>query len=149
MNRKRIKSGFTLIEILIVVIILGILAAIVVPQVSTASNDARATSVRSQLQKIRSQIEVFKLNHAGSPPQTAGMWNLLLSQSSTLETAVATPVGTSFGPYLQVLPQNPLNNLTAISTADPDINAGWYYTCDATGYEIRARNKDGSVNFEY
>ena len=50
------KSAFTLVEILIVVIILGILAAIVIPQFTQASNDARTNSMRSDLQTVRSQI---------------------------------------------------------------------------------------------
>ena len=57
------KSGFTLVEILIVVIILGILAAIVIPQFTNASQDARESSVVSQLQTLRSQVELYKLQH--------------------------------------------------------------------------------------
>jgi len=44
---KRNSRGFTLVEILIVVIILGILAAIVIPQFSSASNDARRSNVQT------------------------------------------------------------------------------------------------------
>ena len=49
------NKGFTLVEILIVVIILGILAAIVIPQFTQASNDARESSLSSELQTVRSQ----------------------------------------------------------------------------------------------
>ncbi len=61
--RKHRNSGFTLVEILIVVIILGILAAIVIPQFTNASQDARRNSLMSQLQTVRSQIELYKLQH--------------------------------------------------------------------------------------
>ena len=54
--RRTNKGGFTLVEILIVVIILGILAAIVIPQFTNASQDARKSSLSSQLQTVRSQI---------------------------------------------------------------------------------------------
>jgi type II secretion system protein G len=135
---RHARTAFTLVEILIVVIILGILATIVIPQVSTASSDARMTSTRSTLQKVRAQIEVFKLEHAGCPPQTTGLWTLMLSQSSTAETAVANPVGTKFGPYLQAVPHCGFNDLSSVSTAATDLNAGWYYTCDTTSYELRA-----------
>ncbi len=65
---KRNARGFTLVEILIVVIILGILAAIVIPQFTNASSDARNSSVASTLQTMRSQIELFKIQHADTPP---------------------------------------------------------------------------------
>src|SRR3954447_18643882 len=74
MYRTR-KSGFTLVEILIVVIILGILAAIVIPQFTNASQDARKNSLTSQLQTIRSQVELYKLQHLDKTPtglSTAG-----------------------------------------------------------------------------
>ncbi|MEM9111640.1 MAG: prepilin-type N-terminal cleavage/methylation domain-containing protein, partial [Planctomycetota bacterium] len=50
-----VRKGFTLVEILIVVVILGILAAIVIPQFTNASEAAKASSVLSQLQTLRSQ----------------------------------------------------------------------------------------------
>ena len=61
------KSGFTLVEILIVVIILGILAAIVIPQFTNASQDARKSSLTSQLQTIRSQLSLAGLQHLDQP----------------------------------------------------------------------------------
>src|SRR5438105_15431211 len=70
MNVRRTKKqgGFTLVEILIVVIILGILAAIVIPQFTSASQDARKNSLASQLQTLRSQIELYKLQHLDNLP---------------------------------------------------------------------------------
>lgn len=146
---QRPRNGFTLVEILIVVILLGILASMVVPQVSTASEDSRLTSIRSTLQKTRGQIELFKLEHNGVPPQTVAMWNALLSRTSTTETNVATPTGTNFGPYLQVIPRNSWNDMTGVSSAAVDTAAGWYYTCTSDTFELRVRNKDGSANYDY
>jgi len=67
-RRNRGQRGFTLIEILIVVVILGILAAIVIPQFTSASQEASMSSAKSQLQSVRSQIELFRVKNSGENP---------------------------------------------------------------------------------
>ena len=68
LSQQRRRRGFTLIEILIVVVILGILAAIVIPQFTNAAQDASASSARSQLQTMRSQIELYRIQNNGQIP---------------------------------------------------------------------------------
>ncbi len=70
--QRHARNGFTLIELLIVVVILGILAAIVVPQFSNASDSAVKSSLKSQLQTISSQMELYRVQHQGSYPVLAG-----------------------------------------------------------------------------
>ncbi len=70
---KRCGSrGFTLIEILIVVVILGILAAIIIPQFASAQSAARATAMRSQLGTVRSQIAAWQVQNGGQIPGGPG-----------------------------------------------------------------------------
>jgi general secretion pathway protein G len=64
---RRIRTGFTLIEILIVVVILGILAAVVIPQFTNAADDASVASARTQLQTMRSQIELYRAQNGSYP----------------------------------------------------------------------------------
>jgi len=152
--KRRISRGFTLIEILIVVIILGILAAIVIPQFTNASSQAKVSSVQSTLQTVRSQLELFKLNHSDSPPNTvAGLWDLLDTISTTGDTTA--PVGTettltsgTFGPYVQQAPVNPLNGYsTVVSTAGA--TAGWVYTYSNNQYTIYATDTTGTGTLTY
>jgi general secretion pathway protein G len=66
--RTHRAKGFTLVEILIVVVILGILAAIVVPQFTSASQDAVKGALRSQIQTITAQTELYRVQNFGQLP---------------------------------------------------------------------------------
>jgi len=62
------KAGFTLIEILIVVIVLGVLAAIVAPQFTSASETARELTLRSDVLMVRNQLEHYRVQHGDQYP---------------------------------------------------------------------------------
>jgi general secretion pathway protein G len=102
------KSGFTLVEILIVVIILGILAAIVVPQFTDASTQAKVSSIKTDLQTVRSQVQLYKSQHNNGtlPGATTGV---TFTQAMTGKTNADGTASTSgaYGPYLQAIPANP------------------------------------------
>lgn len=119
--RKRLASGFTLVEILIVVVILGILAAIVVPQFTNASQTAKASSLLSQLQSIRSQLELYQVQHnAVYPDLTTWGW----SQMTETTDIDGSTNGSDFGPYLQKAPVNSFTNGKHVTT---DISGDWKY----------------------
>ncbi len=67
-TRRPRPTGFTLIEILIVVVILGILAAVIIPQFTNASEDASVSTARMQWQTMRSQIELYRAQSGGGIP---------------------------------------------------------------------------------
>ena len=92
---KRLRHGFTLVEILIVVIILGILAAIVVPNMSQATEDAAEQTTLHELYKLRRAVEVYQTRNDNSiPPVVAGdgTWG---------------PIVAANGAYLRSAPNNP------------------------------------------
>jgi general secretion pathway protein G len=132
-RRRTQRGAFTLVEILIVVIILGILAAIVIPQFTNASQDARKNSLTSQLQTIRSQLELYKLQHldqlppalvaAGGAGSSPACWAEMAAKTNADHTTTGTP---QFGPYLQAAPMNPLNNTSdvAVVSGTTDYGAG-------------------------
>jgi general secretion pathway protein G len=102
---KSKRSGFTLVEILIVVVILGILAAIVIPQFTEASTEAKLSALCTDLQTLRSQIELYKIQHNDIPPSAASF-----VAQMTAQTDVYGAPGTDYGPYLQKIAVNQFNN---------------------------------------
>lgn len=128
-------------EILIVVVILGILAAIVIPQFTSASTEAKESALVSDLQSVRSQIELYKIHHNDNLPGVAngshvdngggGLGFIIAMTSKTNQDGV---VGTSsthrYGPYMQRIPVNPFNDSNDVDVGGTlgDDSAGWYFT---------------------
>ena len=127
-QKMKAKSGFTLVEILIVVVILGILAAIVIPQFTDASTEAKLSSLCTDLQTVRGQIELYKIQHNDIPPSFAAF-----VAQMTAQTEIDGTAGTTYGPYLQKIPINPFTDSDALSNdGAPAVGGGWEYT-EATG----------------
>ena len=143
---KARKSGFTLIEILSVVIILGILAAIVIPQFTEASSEARESTLVSNLHTLRSQIGLYKVQHDdilpgdtsgdGAPDNAANFEADLVGQTDVNGDVIGA---LDFGPYMQNIPENPFITVDATpmfaigAGAAPGDNSSHWYVDSVTG----------------
>jgi general secretion pathway protein G len=142
----RRRRAFTLIEILIVVVILGILATIVLPQFSNASQQAKENTLKDELRYLRTQLVVFKAQHrdvgAGYPggsasatPTEADFSDQLTKYTDENCNVSTTATSTNrFGPYLSKIPSNPLSGLATLTIVGngsslpvPDGTTGWIY----------------------
>src|SRR5262245_25153951 len=83
--------GFTLVELLIVVIILGILAAIVAPQFTSASGDASLSAMTSDLALLRRQLELYRAQHNGIYPRLAQFAAQMTAKTKVDGTATGSP----------------------------------------------------------
>jgi general secretion pathway protein G len=107
----RTQRGFTLVEILIVVVILGILAAVVIPQFTNASTEAKTSSLCTDLQSLRSQIALYRVQHNDVPPAFATFVNQMTLYSDVAgATNAAKTVQYCYGPYMPKIPVNQFNN---------------------------------------
>lgn len=123
---KSARRAFTLVEILIVVVILGILAAVVVPQFTGAADDANDATVRSQLQTLRSQVELYKAQQDSEPNFAATGWTEMIDND-----------------YLMTAPSNPLAGSSSIDV-DAITNGGWLWRDKGNGtYGLYAVDANG------
>jgi len=162
------NKGFTLVELLIVVAILGIMAAIVIPTFQGNVATAKESASKTNLMTIRTQIELYKLQHNGVPPGYADgspvgelMFVRQLTATSTV-TGAASPSTVPadpylYGPYLKSIPKNPFNDLSTILyaadfAADVDgTSSGWLYIKETGEIAINMTGTDseGANYYDY
>lgn len=132
-KKSKEQSGFTLIEILIVVILLGILATVIIPQISVSSDDAKLNSLKTNLSNLRSALELYYFQHGnrfpgqykeadgttatGTDGEAATAYVAQLTKYSDSNGKVNNSGTTeySLGPYLRNgVPTNPYNSLATV-----------------------------------
>lgn len=101
MNGSRIK-GFTLIEIMVVVVILGVLGALIVPNIIGRPDEARVTAARSDIQQIGNSLELYRLDNGQYPSSDQGLDALVEEPAGYPEARNWNPDG-----YLKRLPVDP------------------------------------------
>lgn len=147
----KVESGFTLVEILIVVVILGILAAVVIPQYGEASTDAKRSKLVTELQIVRAQIQLYKMQHRGNLPTLANFLTRMTTKTDADGAAYETGVSTSgpFGPYLQKMPVNPFTESDSLVGTVPSSSgtSGWSYH-QTEGYFYANNDQDGDDEIE-
>ena len=154
------QFGFTLVELLIVVVILGILAAVVIPQFSDSSDSAREAALKSNLGTLRSAIELYKADHGDYPGLNASSGGTCTggtagtgaagSEQALIDqlTRYTDPTGAScdlsigsfvYGPYIKKgIPDNPytassdfaMDTTTALGGLSASGTEAWRYADD-------------------
>ena len=136
----RPAGGFTLVEILIVIVLLGILAAVTVPQFADADEDAKESQLRANIHLLRHQIAMYQVQHNGRLPHLDHQGKLSYGQaisrmlSRTDEDGLITSEG-EYGPYVNAWPANPFVSGPAAaavqigpgSSPPRTGQTGWYY----------------------
>jgi len=102
---RRAARGFTLIEIMVVVVIMGILAALVVPKLMGRTDDARVTAARQDIATIMQGLKLYRLDNQRYPTTEQGLQALVIKPTSG-----PAANGWKTGGYLERLPKDPWGN---------------------------------------
>jgi general secretion pathway protein G len=141
------RRGFTLVEILIVVVLLGIIASILISQFNNSTADSKKAAVIDQLRSIRAQISLYKMQHGDQVPALAAADWTPLTSPSVFQTKPC-------GPYFPTAPRNAVNEFSDIAVVNVNpawgdavagANIGFVYN-DVNGY-IWATTRSGGFVF--
>ena len=156
-NDRRVR-GFSLIELVIVIVIIGVISAIAIPRLTRGANNAAATAVRGDLAVLRSAIETYRAEHQGLFPTAAGIGTELTSYTKIDGTdANAAPdvaTGRVYGPYVRAIPALPVGarkGSTGVAAAD-GAGIGWIYivaTGNITANTTTETDQDGVLYTTY
>ncbi len=97
---RKPARGFTLIELMVVLVIIGVLAALIVPNVLDRADDARVTAARTDVNNLMQALKLYKLDNQRFPSTDQGL-QALVSKPAT------PPVPPNWKPYLEKLPNDP------------------------------------------
>jgi general secretion pathway protein G len=99
-NKPRRPRGFTLIELMVVLVIMGVLAALIVPNIIGRTDEARVTAAKTDIGTIMQALKLYKLDNGIYPSQEQGLQALVVKPSTP-------PVPGNWKPYLEKLPTDP------------------------------------------
>ncbi len=138
MAHRNTDRGFTLIEILIVVVIMAVLAATIIPQFGDSTKDARKSTAQYNLRGLRTQLEVYKSRHDSEYPTRLGLLTKKTNEDHTES-------GGTLGPYCFEIPGDGVTGNEMVTAGTSPLSSsgtsgGWLYDKD-TG-EIRINHQD-------
>ncbi|MHC4441667.1 MAG: hypothetical protein ACYTF1_16790 [Planctomycetota bacterium] len=143
---QRFIKGLTLVEVLIIIIVLGIIASVIVPQLTSADTEDKLGDLKTNLRVIRDRLEVYKLQHLNNYPASPNTFEDQMTKASKADgaTSIIGTQGYELGPYLLSVPNNPFTDTNSIGSGGIGTSA-WYY--DPKTGQFRANHHEEYVDY--
>jgi prepilin-type N-terminal cleavage/methylation domain-containing protein len=137
------KKGFTLVELLIVIVILGILAAIVIARFAGATKESKEANLKGNLRTLRASIETFKANSKSNsyPPTLNDLWQGTLSDVDSKTFLERTPIDPFYRTNTTAFTTGTLTPGEAATARDAKIAGGGGWTYDSANGRVCANYK--------
>jgi len=124
-RRLQAQSGFTLIEIMVVILIIGLLALMVVPRLRGVADRAKRTKAQADIQELKQALDRYYLDNGSYPTTDQGLQALVTPPSTG-----RTPANYEQGGYIEKLPNDPWGNQ-------------YFYQSDGSAYALKSFGPDG------
>jgi prepilin-type N-terminal cleavage/methylation domain-containing protein len=149
--KTKSSTGFSLLELVIVIVIMGIVAAVAIPRMGRGSAGAADAAVSGNLAILRNAIDMYAGEHPGTYPATADFEAQVTQYTDVFGATNATKTATHiYGPYIRKIPPLPVGSRKGNTTVagNSGANTGWKYnpttgdiSANTTGAEVDSSGK--------
>lgn len=140
-NRRKIRrasAGFTLIELMVVIVIIGILAMLVGPKLMGATDDAKVMAAVAQIRNFKTALDMYKLKFGNYPKTAEGLEALINNSKQNLLEQEEIPDDPWGNPYIYKSPGSGGRDYELVSLGDDGAQGGDGYAADIQSWNLQA-----------